>query len=187
MSLPYDAEDVDEDIEEVEYEPSDEEVEELAEEPDLVAPSIYPGKEDLRTWNPDAAYGVKATTAEGAMGKKLRRAAKAARTPEERFRDNVERAASANNASVDRGTVNAMLKLIPLIPDISFKSPAGCLLGWLFRPYVGRKLTGADKTRADAILAKTAQIKDKHLQIGPIDVLRYGRAWNHWMTPTRQV
>lgn len=175
--------DEEDDIEEVEWTPSDEEIEDLGSEqiPDLVAPTIYPGKENLRTWNPDGAYGIKGTTAEGQLGKKLGRAARITRTPDERFRDNIERVASSANANVDRGTVNSVLKMIPIIPDISYKNPGGCLLGWMFRKYLGRKLTAAEKREADKILSKAESINDKYLQISPLDVVRYARAWNLWI------
>lgn len=174
----------DEEVEEEEYDFSEEEREPI-EETEFVAPTIYAGKEHLRTWNPDAAGGIKSTTAEGILGKKQGRLLRSTRTPEERFRDNLERAANMENAQVDSGTVRAIIQLIPKIPDISYKSPAGCLLGYLFLPYLGKNLNPTQKTAADKIIDKTKLIKDKKLQIFPLDVIRYARAWNLWMHGTR--
>lgn len=171
-----------EDEEEVEedYEPDEEEREHEEEEQEFVAPTIYAGKEHLRTWNPDAAGGIKSTTAEGILGKKQGRLLRSTRTPEERFRDNLERAANAENAQVDSGTVKAVIQLIPKIPDIQYKSPAGCLLGYLLLPYLGKALNPKQKSEVDKIINKTKSIKDKRLQIFPLDVIRYARAWKMW-------
>jgi hypothetical protein len=183
MSDLYDEEpESKEDYEEEQWEPSDEEAELIEEQPpEMVAPAAYPGKEDVRTWNPDSAFGIKGTIIEGKGGKAHQRALRITRTPEERFRDNVERAGSSANADVDRGTVNAVLRLIPAIPDIHYKSPAGCLLGWMFRKYLGKKLTPAEKREVEIIMGKAAAIKDKHLMITDLDVIRYSRAWNLWL------
>lgn len=170
----------DEEIVGEEYESGDEE-RDRTEEQEFVAPSIYAGKEHLRTWNPDAAGGIKNTTAEGILGEKQRKLLRSTRTPEERFRDSLERAANAENAQVDSGTVKAIIQLIPKIPDISYKSPSGCLLGYLFLPYLGKTLNPNQKTTADKIIDKTKLIKDKKLQIFPLDVVRYARAWNLWL------
>lgn len=170
----------DEDAEE-DYEPDDEEREHVEEETEFVAPTIYAGKEHLRTWNPDAAGGIKNTTAEGILGKKQGRLVRSTRTPEERFRDNLERAANADNAQVDSGTVKAVIQLIPRIPDIQYKSPTGCLLGYLLLPYLGKSLSSSQKASVDKIIDKTKSIKDKKLQIFPLDIIRYARAWNLWL------
>ena len=172
------------DIEQEEYDFSEEE-REVVEEQEFVAPTIYAGKEQLRTWNPDAAGGIKSTTAEGILGKKQGRLTRTTRTPEERFRDNLERAANAENAQVDSGTVKAVIELIPKIPDIQYKSPAGCLLGYLFLPYLGKTLNSSQRTAADKIIDKIKLIKDKKLQIFPLDVIRYARGWNLWLHGSR--
>jgi hypothetical protein len=174
----------DEDIEEVDYEEIDDR-DEFAGEIEIAAPVAIPGKEESRTWGPDSAYGIKGTTAEGALGRKLLKFGRAARSPEERFRDNVERVGSANNAGVDRGTVDAVIANIGIIPDIQFKSPAGCLLGWMFRPLVGKKLTTSERATADAILDRVDKIKDKFLQIDKLNVIAYAKAWKLWMDIAR--
>jgi hypothetical protein len=162
-----------------EYEPSEEE-REVEDEQEFAAPTIYAGKEQLRTWNPDAAGGIKSTMAEGVLGKQQAHLVRSARTPEERFRDSLEQVASAKNAQIDSGTVKAVIQLIPKIPDIQYKSPAGCLLGYMFLPYLGKTLNPSQKSAADKIIDKTKLIRDKKLQIFPLDVVRYARAWNLW-------
>jgi hypothetical protein len=176
-----------EDAEEVEddYQENDEDFDALESRPEIAAPVSIPGKEESRTWNPDSAYGIQSTTAEGALGRRLRKFGKAARTPQERFRDNVERVGSSNNTGVDRGTVETVISNIGIIPDVQFKSPAGCLLGWMFRPFIGKKLTASERTSADAILAKVDQIKDKFLQIDKLNVIAYARAWKLWTDVAR--
>lgn len=159
------------DVEDFENVPSEE----------FVAPTIYAGKEHLRTWNPDAEGGIKTTTAEGILGKKQSAFQKKARTPEEKFRDNLERAANAKNAQIDSGTLKAVIQLIPKIPDIQYKNPTGCLLGYLFLPYLGKKLNPSEEKKADKIIKKTKTITEKRFQIFPLDVVRYARAWNLWL------
>lgn len=175
-----------EDVEEVDYDVEDDR-DAFSGDIEIAAPIAIPGKEESRTWGPDSAFGIKGTTAEGALGRKLLKFGRAARSPEERFRDNVERAGSANNLGIDRGTVDAVIANIGIIPDIQFKSPAGCLLGWMFRPLLGKKLSASEKITADAdaILDKVDKIKDKFLQIDKLNVIAYAKAWKLWMDIAR--
>lgn len=173
-----------EDVEEVDYDVEDDR-DAFSGDIEIAAPIAIPGKEESRTWGPDSAFGIKGTTAEGALGRKLLKFGRAARSPEERFRDNVERVGSANNLGVDRGTVDAVIANIGIIPDIQFKSPAGCLLGWMFRPLLGKKLSASEKITADAILDRVDKIKDKFLQIDKLNVIAYAKAWKLWMDIAR--
>lgn len=184
----YEENDLDEDLEnaeEVDYDNIDDDIDAFDTETEIAVPVSIPGKEESRTWGPDSAYGIQSTTAEGALGRKLRKFGKAARSPEERFRDNVQRVGSSANASVDRSIVDAVISNIGIIPDINYKSPAGCLLGWMFRPLVGKKLTSSERATADAILTKVDQIKDKFLQIDKLNVIAYAKAWKLWIDIAR--
>jgi hypothetical protein len=145
------------------------------EEVQVLAPRIMPGQEDRQHWQAESAYGMMSTTAEGAYGKVLRKHTLATRTDEERFRDNVLRV--AREVDVPNSVRDSVLKLIPKIPDIRYKSAAGALFGYMAVGFVGKKLKPTDTKAMDSIIDKVKSIKDKNLRISELDIVRYARMW----------
>ena len=172
--MSYFEEDID--IEDYVEEPDTTDTPYETEEIKLVAPRILPGQEDRVHYVAETGYGMLATTAEGEFGKKLRKAALVARTDEERFRDNLIRA--AQTLDLQRGQVDSILRWIPAIPDVRFKSPIGVLLGSMAAKYVrvGTKLTAEEKSALDRIFALASKVQET--RINEFDVIRYAALWN---------
>lgn len=163
------------DIEEVEWFAEDMSDGELQEEPDVevVAPRILAGQEDKIHYQAETGYGMLSTTAEGAIGDKLRRVNMRTRTPEERFRDNLIRILAELSIPRDIGT--RIMKLIPIIPDIKFKSAAGCLFGYMAVNLIGKELNAREQREFDNILKLVQQLKNKNQRISKLDIVRYAR------------
>lgn len=147
---------------------------EVEEDVQVLAPRIMAGHEDKQHWQAEMpGGGMMATTAEGAFGKILRKRAMASRTDEERFRDNIVKV--AREAEISYSIRDAVLILIPRIPDIRFKSPAGTLFGYMSMDFVGIPLNKASKKELDKILERVRGMKDRNLRISELDVVRYAR------------
>jgi hypothetical protein len=171
----YDEDVYDEDIEIEDYQgyPSDEDAPYDEEEVQMLAPRIMAGQEDRIHYSAETAFGLLATTAEGALGKKIQKSAMYARSPEERFRDAVARV--CEDAKIENRVRDAVIRSIPRIPDISYKNPGGCVLGYMAKDLVGKKLSPIQKRELDKVFEKAQAIKDKNYRISDLDVVRYAR------------
>ena len=162
-----------ENIEVEEWYQSDEDTPYMADDMQLLAPRILAGQEDKQHWQAERIYGLGATTAEGAFGKKLRKQALATRTDEERFGDSVTKI--ARDANLPNAVRDSVLKLIPLIPDVRYKSAAGSLFGYLMLPYIGKSLSAVERRAVDKILEQVRIIKDKNQKISELNCVEYAR------------
>lgn len=139
-----------------------------------VAPRIFQGQESNIHYSAETGYGMLSTTAEGKMGDMLKKISSKTNTPEEKFRDNLIKVLA--ELSVPRSTGNAIMKLIPRIPDIKYKSPAMCLFGYLAVNLIGRPLTsGEDKRQFSNILSQLQLLKDRNKRVSELDVVRYAK------------
>jgi hypothetical protein len=137
----------------------------------MVGPRILPGQEDRIHYQAETGYGLLSTTAEGAMGKKLRKSVLATRTDQERFRDNVARV--ARDVEGLRPAAESLTRLIPRIPDIRYKSPAGCIFGLMAVDLVGKNLDPEGRRQIKKIFEKVREVREKSQRINEIDVVRY--------------
>lgn len=168
-----------EEIEEVLYSP-DEDYTYEEEQIQAYAPRILAGQEDRQHWQAERPGGrLGPTTAEGALGKRLRHAARASRTDEEKFYDSVKKVAS--DADVPNAIRDSVFRLIPQIPDVGYKSAAGCIFGYMAKSLIGKNLSTSQKKELNKILEMVEKIKDRNQQISSLDICRYGRAWNIWL------
>lgn len=161
----------DEDIEVEEWNEDPEDGMYVTDEFAMVGPRILPGQEDRIHYQAETGYGLLSTTAEGAMGKKLRKSVLATRTDEERFRDNLARIAREVDGL--RAAAESLTRLIPRIPDIRYKSPAGCIFGLMAVNLVGKKLDADGRNQIKRIFEKVKEVREKHQRINEIDVVRY--------------
>jgi hypothetical protein len=149
----------------------------------MVAPRILAGQEDRQHWTTEGpCSGLRASVTEGALGKLMRRQAILSRTPEERFRFSVCKVSL--QAQIPIPVRDGLIRLIPRIPDVGYKNAAGCLLGLMAIPYIGKKLSPGDRKKFDEILAYVDKIKDKNMRISELDVCRYARLMKRVTTGT---
>lgn len=153
------------------------------EETQLMAPRILAGQEDRRHWQTESMSGMMATTAEGIRGKKLQRIAMMTRDDKQRLIGNMEKIAKDANIPNDiLASVSNYVKIEPpIIPDIRYKSPAGMLLGYMAKDFIGKKLGLAERKEFDKILEKVRDLKNKELRISDLDCVRYARGWKIWL------
>jgi len=139
----------------------------------FVAPRILPGQQDRIHYQAESGYGMLSTTAEGDIGKKIRKSVLATRTDEERFRDNVARLAREIDGI--KPAADSLTRLIPFIPDIRYKSPAGCIFGLMAVDLVGKKLDSEGRKQIKRIFDKVREVREKSQRITEIDVIRYSK------------
>jgi hypothetical protein len=169
------AEQEDQDVEVVEY---NEDIDSSYEDEDnpvvMMAPRILPGQEERQHWQSELiGGGIASTTAEGAIGQKMRKAVRASLTDKERFYKNVVKI--AREADITNSIRDSVLLLIPRIPDVGYKSAAGMIFGFMALSLVGKNLNSSNKKKLDKIMEKVQLIKDKDQQISELDVCRYAR------------
>lgn len=140
----------------------------------FMAPRIIQGQEDRIHFSAESGYGLLSTTAEGEIGKKIKKISLLARTDEEKFRDNILKL--SNIYGIEKNIQNDILKLIPKIPDIKYKSPIGCLLGLMTINIIDKpKLSNNDIRELDKIKKLIETIKQKEQKISILDAIRYAR------------
>lgn len=154
---------------EIEEYKEDEEISE-EQEPQMIAPRIIAGQEDRIHWQIDTC-GTAGTTAEGTLGKKMRKANIISRTPEQRFCDNIINI--CREADISYGIRDAVLKLNSIIPDIRYKSAAGILYGFLAMNAVGNTEKSVNKKEFDSVIRKMKQAPTTVVKINELDVIRY--------------
>jgi len=163
-------------------EQSDEDIPYEQDDTQMLAARILPGQEDRQHWQAEGAYGLMSTTAEGPLGKTLKRLARASRTDEEKFRDSLIKV--SRDAEIPTTVRDSILRLIPRIPDVGYKSAAGVIFGYLSMNYIGRKLNTTERKEMDKILEKIQTVKEKELRISSLDCVRYGRLMKRILNPS---
>ena len=170
----------DENNEDIEIENAENDDEDIYESEDVqvLAPRIMADQQDRQHWQAEmAGGGLIATTAEGALGKILRKQARSSRTPLERFQENVNRVSREAEISYDVRDAVRILAASGRIPDIGFKSAAGMLFGFMALQVLGKSrsdnpLTPIQTREMDNIMKKVKLVK-KDLRVSDLDLIRY--------------
>jgi hypothetical protein len=170
----YNSNNIDVNIEDYVIEPDTTDTPYMEDEQVFVQQRILPGQEDQIQNSRQLIYGLQATTAEGAIGKVMRRGAFATRTPLERMGDTITKI--SNESYISDYVRDSTLELLLKIPDIAYKSAAGLILGFMFYPYIGRKLNKNEKTKFNEILDKAEVMRNRSkVKISDLDIIRYAK------------
>ena len=122
--------------------------------------------------------GFSTTAAEGEFGKLLKKAARLTRTTSEIFEDRILKFCAKFNIPHDI-KVHA-INIIPIIPDIYFKSATGIVLGLMFIPVI----RSGNQLEKKKLFELIEEIKEKGGGVTEYDGFRYAKAIQKWQKKT---